>query len=252
MRSCMFEHLNGIRKKRSMQATLAEKSYLALRQKLAAGDLASGDQLVKRQLATELGVSLAPLREAINRLTSEGLVEHVAGAGAFVRQLTRQDLEELYVLRDVIETRAATEAAKFITDIQLEELESICDEWATVAGILHTSPATVEQMDRWLNQDEHFHEILLDASRNRLLARVVREYRAISQVFDAQRRSPQILTHELADDTVDSHRQLVEALRNRDSQRAGQLVSEQIEKGRRTVLEYLRDVGQPPLRPLRS
>ena len=87
-----------------MQATLCEKAYQHVRVLLTRGELPPGQKLVTRNLANDIGVSLAPVREALSRLATEGLVEHVPGAGVFVRKLDRQDLEELYILRDAIES----------------------------------------------------------------------------------------------------------------------------------------------------
>ena len=111
-----------------MELSLAEQAYRHIRGKLADGELAQGKQLVNRVLADENGVSVIPVREAINRLTSEGLVEHVPGAGAFVRRVDCEQLNNLYVLRDALESCAAGEAARNITPYQLEELESLLNE----------------------------------------------------------------------------------------------------------------------------
>ena len=94
-----------------MTTSLAEQAYKHIRGKLSNGTFVPGEQLVNRVLATEIGVSVIPVREAINRLATEGLVEHVPGSGAFVRQADGQQLHDLYVLRDALESCAAGEAA---------------------------------------------------------------------------------------------------------------------------------------------
>jgi len=226
-----------------MQENLSEKSYFYLRGKLTRGELGPGAQLVNRSLATEIGVSVTPVREAINRLASEGLVEQVPGGGAFVRSVDRQDLEECYVVRDALESCAAAEAARYITDDQLDELEAIVDEWCEIAAAIGENGkghATREQLNRWLDNEEHFHDILVRGSRNRLLAKVVRDHRVINAVFEAQRDDPAILTGEVAAMTSHGRRELMRALRNRDHDQARQLVSAEIQRGKRTVLAFLR------------
>jgi len=225
-----------------MQATLNEKAYQHVRVMLTRGDLAPGQRLVTRTLAEDIGVSLAPVREALHRLATEGLVEHVPGAGAFVRNPDRQDLEELYVLRDATESCAAAEAARYAPEECLDELAAIVDVWCEIAESISTNSkghATKSQLDRWLDNEEQFHEILVKSSRNRLLAKVVRDYRAISAVFEAQRGDPSILTQEVAEETCHSRRELLKALRARDSELARKLTSEQIQRGRKTVLGHL-------------
>jgi DNA-binding GntR family transcriptional regulator len=227
-----------------MTTSLTQKSYSQIRDMLVRGDLAPGQRLVTRTLAANIGVSLAPVREALNRLSSEGLVEHVPGAGAFVRNADRQDLEEIYVLRDATESCAAAEAAKHITEDQLEELDAIVDDWCRIAEAIPEQEgkhATREQLTRWLDNEEAFHETLVEASRNRLLAKVIGEYRAINSVFAAQRHDPAILTRHIADRTCNDRKELMQALHDRDAPLARSLMSDQIQKGKRTVLRFLRE-----------
>lgn len=226
-----------------MQATLTEKSYQHIRQMLVHAELRPGQRLVTRTLAEEIGVSLAPVREALHRLATEGLVEHVPGAGAFVRSANPQDLDELYVLRDAVESCAAAEAARYVTDDQLAELDAIVDDWCDIAVAIGTEAerhATRPQLDRWLDNEEQFHDILVRASRNRLLAKVISDHRAINAVFEAQRDDPELLTHDVAERTCRDRRDLMDALRERNPSQARQLMSDQIQKGKRTVLAFLR------------
>lgn len=230
-----------------MPKTLAEQSYDYIRRKLSSGVLAPGTRLVNRTLAGEIGVSVIPVREAIHRLASEGLIEHVPGSGAFVRKTSSQDLDDLYVLRDALESCAAGEAARFITEHQLDELESILGEARKIAEQLKQQSrkhATKRQMNTWLDTEHRFHELLMEAARNSLLAKVTGEHRAIGQIFDAQRENPQLLTRDIASMTCDGKTELLEALRNRDHQVARQLMSEHIQRGRRQVLSHFRRVSK--------
>ena len=231
-----------------MEQTLAEKSYAYLRQKLSSGDLPPGKRLVNRTLADEIGVSVIPVREAIHRLASEGLVEHVPGSGAFVRKTNPHDLDNLYVLRDALESCAAGEAARHITEHQLDELDSILSEAKKISKQIEqksTKHATKRQMNAWLDTEQRFHELLIEAARNPLLAKVTQEHRAIGQIFDAQRDDPQLLTFVVAKQTCLGKRDLIDALRRGDHQRARELMSEQIQRGRKQVLSHLRSTVRP-------
>ena len=181
------------------------------------------------------------MREAIHRLASEGLVEHVPGAGAFVKTPNRQDLDNLYVLRDALESCAAAEAARFITDTELAELEEILKRAEETKAQIEQQPkghATKRQMNRWLDDEQHFHHLLIEASRNPLLAKVVEDNRAIGNVFGAQREDPSLLTAAVARQTCVSKAELIESLRQRDTQRARELMSDQIQRGRRMVVAH--------------
>ena len=226
-----------------MEQTLAEKSYDRIRQMLSSGELAPGNRLVNRVLANEIGVSVIPVREAIHRLATEGLVEHIPGSGAFVRKTDPQDLDNLYVLRDALESCAAGEAARYINEHQLQELSSILQEAEQIVDQIsqrQRQHATKRQMHAWLDTEQRFHELLIEAARNPLLAKVTHEHRAIGQIFDAQRDDPQLLTLEVATKTCLGKKDLIDALKKRDRQRARELLSEQIQSGRRQVLSHMR------------
>ena len=226
-----------------MTTSLAEQAYRHIRDKLSNGAFVPGEQLVNRVLATEIGVSVIPVREAINRLATEGLVKHVPGSGAFVRQADGQQLNDLYVLRDALESCAAGEAAANITVFQLEALESLLAEAREIAKQLakeKKQQATKRQMNAWIDNEKKFHELLITAARNELLAKVIHEHRAISEIFDAQRSKPHLLTAEVANYTCEGKSQLIEALRQRDSHLARDLMSTQIQRGRKQILKNLK------------
>ena len=231
----------------TVSQNLSELSYEYIREKLASGEYPPGKQLVNRTLAEEIGVSVIPVREAINRLSSEGLVDHVPGAGAYVRKTSRQDLNNIYVLRDALESCAASEAAQYITEDQLEELQFILDRAGETAKQICDSAkgySTKRQLERWMDDEQQFHELLIEASRNPLLAKVIKDNRAIAMVFAAQRYDPRLLTAEVARETCKSKAELLKALRDRDPKRARQLMSDQIQRGRKTVMDFLNQQGR--------
>lgn len=226
-----------------MQDTLSEKTYRELRRKVLTGELETGAQLVNRTLAQELKVSLAPVREAIHRLATDGLVEHVPGAGAFVRRSSLQDLEELYVLREAVESCAAAEAARNIAQNQLDALEEVLAEFTAVLSRIRREKArlaTDGMFEHWLDCEERFHQIVVEGARNRLLAKVIEDHKALGRVFGVQRHRAAILTLTLAEETCRDHAAIAAALRDRDADTARRLMSDHIRKGRKTVLEHIR------------
>ena len=95
-----------------------------------------------------------------------------------------------------------------------------------------------------MDDEQQFHELLIEASRNPLLAKVVNDNRAIGTVFEIQRNDPRLLTAEVAQATCESKAELLQALRDRDSKRARQLMSDQIQRGRKTVIGFLNQQGR--------
>lgn len=126
------------------------------------GELKPGQILIEADLASQLGVSRAPLREAINILSTQGLVEIVPYHGTTVKKLARKDIEELYSVRSLMEGFAIQRIILGDnTPAVIDQLRAICDTMlsAAEAGDLRE----VNQIDR------HFHDTLVASSGNDLL-----------------------------------------------------------------------------------
>lgn len=220
--------------------TLSQQVYDQLRQQLQSGQLAPGTRLVNRTLAAALGTSTIPVREAIGRLVSEGLLELTPGAGAFVRLPDLNELGELYDLRESLEVFAAARVARFADHHLLAELAAICDQFRLIAAAIPEGRhATRAQFSRWVDAEERFHTRLIAASHNRWLLKVVQELRVIAQVFAAQRAAPQLLTSALAESTLQQHQTFLEILAGGDVEQAKTWMSAHIRAGRNTVLGHM-------------
>lgn len=140
---------------------LRERVLDALREAIITGELKPGQPLVEMELASQLGVSRAPLREALQTLAREGLVETAAYRGSVVRVLTRTDIEELYSLRSVLETFAVTRLIAQNLPDNVVRLREIFEQMLAAA---QTGDLTrVNQIDR------DFHDALITLSRHSLL-----------------------------------------------------------------------------------
>lgn len=214
-----------------MSTTQTEKSYAMLREKLLSGQFTPGQRLVNRSLADEFGVSVIPLREAINRLASEGFVDQIPGAGAFVHSPDERELQELLIFRESIESTAAAEAARHISDRELDTLQAVLDDWLTIAKAIEERPkgrATKAQFARWIENEEHFHTLIVEASRNRFLAKAIRGHRILERLYGPQSASPIPVTAKAAMATCENHRQLIAVLRQRDPDAARKAMSDHV------------------------
>jgi len=220
-------------------ATLSQRVYEQIHQRLRSGKLRPGTRLVNRRLAADLGTSTIPVREAIGRLVSEGLLESSAGAGAFVRTPEPNELAELYDVREALEVLAAGEVARFASDSLILELRAVCGLFRRVAATIPTGKhASRLQFDRWLDAEEQFHNRLIAASRNRWLVKTVRGVRVIARVFAAHRLAPKLLSRVAADATVRHHEKFLDILAARDVEKARAWVTAHIRTGRETVLGH--------------
>lgn len=135
----------------------AAKAYSHIRSQIIDGSLPSGAFLVEQELAGEIGVSRTPVRDALNRLESEGLVASEGNKRAMVRDFSEEEVEECFELRAQLESYAASRAATRITPEALAKLKHLADEMERMAAAGGVD-ATLKFSD--LNDD--FHAVIID------------------------------------------------------------------------------------------
>ncbi|MCG8586726.1 MAG: GntR family transcriptional regulator, partial [Pirellulales bacterium] len=123
-----------------MHTTFKQRAYEHIRQGMLTGRLLPGARLSNRALANEIGASLIPVREAISQLVSEGLAEHRPRMGAFVMQVDREELAELYDLREALECHAIRRAVADLTDVDLEEMQRSNDQLSELMAVVAQQP----------------------------------------------------------------------------------------------------------------
>ena len=224
--------------------SVTERAYRYVRARVEDGTIAPGTQIVTRAIAREIGASLNPVREAIGRLASEGIVDHVPGAGARVRRLTRAELVELYGMREAIETYAAAEAARLITEAELAELDAVLQTYHRLVLLLREHGTLDEvQAGKWIECNVRFHRTLVDAARNRYLCKCIHDFRILTRIFDAHRRVHAVPTLRVAAWTWRTHGKLLRMLRRRDGDAARAIVKEQLRTGLRHTLNVLAEAS---------
>jgi DNA-binding GntR family transcriptional regulator len=149
--------LNQIRNK-----SLREHVLDTLRGAILNGELRPGQTLVEMEIAAQLGVSRAPLREAIHILNSEGLLETIPYHGTTVRKLTRADIEELYSLRSVLESFAVQRIVERGEEGDISSLHDLYEQ--LLAAAKTNSWSEVNTLDR------RFHDEIIQLSGHSLLA----------------------------------------------------------------------------------
>lgn len=177
-----------------------------VREAIVAGRLAPGAAINEAQLSKRLGVSRAPVREALRWLEKEGLVANVPYRGAIVTPLTQRGVEELQAFRRLLEVFAAEQVIVGATDADLDALAALVGEMERCAkhGDLDCMSAA----------DVAFHTRIVELSGNALLHDVWRSYVSpIRRALALRNRANSDL-----DSIVALHRDLVAALRSRDIQ----------------------------------
>ena len=104
-------------------STLAATAYRELKRRILVGELRAGERLSERELTSRLNVSRTPLREALKQLTREGLVFSKPQSGHYVQKFDLQTVDDLYVLREVLERHAIELALSRMTKGDRKELQ---------------------------------------------------------------------------------------------------------------------------------
>jgi DNA-binding GntR family transcriptional regulator len=181
----------------------SEYAINLLRRRIIDGQSEPGSLLAEVAVARELGVSRVPVREALFALERDGLVEFSETGRAYVKELSPHDFEELYVLRLALEPAAARLAAPALRE-DLSALEK---------NIVTTSKAS--SLIKVTHLDLDFHELILEASGNARLLKLWRSLRGELELWLGRlHRSKQIQTRGTREETVSSHRDLLECFRS--------------------------------------
>lgn len=211
-----------------MSTNLRELAYSHIRGKLLEGRIVPGTRISSRALAREIGISFIPVREAIAQLAIEGLVDHEAGVGTFATRVQRDDLRDLYELREALEAHAIALAAQKIDAAGLERMRGCNDQMTAIARRRRASRGPVDDdadLGAWTRADMEFHMALVTAAGNARMVRAVSDLRVLAQVFCSQRELRPVADLERA---CAQHEAILASLARRDSETARSIVSEHI------------------------
>lgn len=212
---------------------LKEEIYDALHRHIIAGKYAPGDWLRQDDIASQMGVSMTPVREALDLLVASGLAERVPYRGVRVREMSTKDIVEAYGLRLILEAMIAKEAAKNITPAQIKDLEKILVEMQ--------AHQTLNEMSYIRQMSREFHSHIAEAANNELLVKL---YAVVSNAFpdwllyEAIFRKPELLVSSM-DDMHKEHTAILEALKKKDVDKAIKKSIEHLMESGKWLKEYL-------------
>ncbi len=201
-----------------------------LRVAIRKGVLKPGERLMEIQLAEELGVSRTPVREAIRKLELEGYVIMMPRRGTYVANLSIRDVNEVFEIRTSLDSLASGLAAERITDEELERLQRLL--------VMISEHIEKNDMEKIVETDMEFHDILYQASRNTRLVGIIfnlREqltrFRATSMAYPGRLK-----------ETLEEHRRIVEAIAQGDVLEAQHAPEDHMEKSEHTLLISMEDM----------
>ena len=216
---------------------MSEAAHQAIRRNIITGVLAPGSQLVVANLANSLNLSATPINEALAAMEREGLVTYAPHRGYFVRTVTPEDIQEIYLVRETFELLAVRHAAKSAHKTVAEQL----------AEILRKSRQSLRATDttQFSDLDLDFHHVIWSSLNNSLATR-------IGELIGAQIRLLVATTARAPGrfrGAFEEHNEIYKAIKNRNPVRAESAMRKHLRNAKaaleRAVLE---DLGAPALR----
>ena len=199
----------------------------SLRDAIRRGILQPGERIMESQLAEELGVSRTPVREAIRKLELEGYVVMMPRRGTYVANMSIRDINEIFEIRTALESLSNGLAAEHITDDELEHLQRLL--------VIIGENIKSGNMDKIVDTDIEFHDLLYHAARNGRLVGIISNlrdqltrFRTLSMSYPGRLEA-----------TLEEHKAIVEAIAAGDGKAARKAAEKHMENSEKTLLKAM-------------
>lgn len=197
--------------------SLTDEIADVVRERILKGEYEIGEKIKENQIATELKVSRTPIREAFKLLENEGLIDYIPNRGCFAKGFTKQDVDDIYAVREALEELAVRWAVARITEPELLALEEQVD--------LMEFYTKKKDKKKVLELNTSFHEVIYASARSRFLAQVLRSYK---EYIEKTRKSI-FYEQSYLEGILSEHRAIFEAIKDRDEERVVEAISKHLE-----------------------
>ena len=206
---------------------LAQQVFETLRQQIVTGKLPPNQRLIELEIAGDLGISRTTVREALKRLEVTGYVTMLPGSGLAVTDCSAEHIQNLFEMREALETMAIKLACQRATEEQINKAEEYYNRFADAIRN--------RDFDQYVELHRAFHEELNTASGNEQLWSLAQTFR--HQYFDY--RLARVYTASEWRTQIVQHGRILEALRKRCVSRAERVVERHLKTGLKIALERL-------------
>ncbi len=215
--SSILKNLDDGKEKSIREIVLKE-----LRTAIFTGDINTGDRLIENNIATAMGVSRTPVREALRQLESEGLAVNIPRKGTIVKGICIEDAIEIYDIREVLEGLAVRGACMHISRIEIRELREIIENMKKLID-------TNEEKE-YVEVHNRFNKIILDACHNK---RLISQMEYIYEYLQSLRKIS-LMTKERKLDALKEHIEIVDAIEVGDEQLAEERARDHVTRAKKS------------------
>ncbi|WP_346867967.1 GntR family transcriptional regulator [Clostridium sp. UBA1353] len=215
--SSILKNLDDGKEKSIREIVLKE-----LRTAIFTGDINPGDRLIENNIATAMGVSRTPVREALRQLESEGLAVNIPRKGTIVKGICIEDAIEIYDIREVLEGLAVRGACMHISRIEIRELREIIENMKKLID-------TNEEKE-YVEVHNRFNKIILDACHNK---RLISQMEYIYEYLQSLRKIS-LMTKERKLDALKEHIEIVDAIEVGDEELAEERARDHVTRAKKS------------------
>jgi len=222
--------INGISLGKIERRRAVDDVHQAIREAILDRRFPPRMRLNVEELALQLGVSLTPVRSAIQLLAAEGLVDVHSRSGTFVATISRRELEETFDIRCALECLAAEKAAERLTDKDIEQARKLYDVMLRLRKT---------ESQRKIHDEANFglHEIIIRASGNQRLADIYESLQAHIAMCRLHRMDES--WHSRLPQEQKEHMEIVEAMEKRDAKALVKALRSHILRAKDALLEHI-------------
>jgi len=221
-----------------MSENLSQKAYWHIHDKLTSGALEPGFRLSNRAVAREVGISFTPVREALNRLVSEGLLEYREGLGVLVPQANHREIKELYEVREMLECEVVARVCGRLPEDAMQQLHELHRQMQEIADTVQSAGWMGKHGEEFRQLDTDFHLALIRGVGNRQLLETMTELRSKCVIKGGGRSGATILVdHVFQTEPIESVRR---TCREHDSLLALLADAGGAEEARRLMKKHIR------------
>lgn len=193
-----------------------EQAYQIIRNNILTGKLEEGERLTETRLSDDLGLSRTPIREAIGRLILEGFIERQTGYNTRVAYFPKDEAEQIYEIRRLLECYSAQRAARLATEADIAELRRI-----HAAMKVDTPPSDADAYQRLTAANEAFHRTIVGAARSPRLTALMTTALDVSMVV----RTYSMFSQEDLQRSLNHHQEIIQAIEARAPEWAASVMS---------------------------
>lgn len=192
--------------------SLTDEIADVVRERILKGEYEIGEKIKENKIAYELRVSRTPIRDAFKALESEGLIDYIPNRGCFAKGFTKQDVSDIYTVREALEEIAVKWAVERIEDEELRALEEQI--------FLMEHYTTKQDIEKIMEINTVFHDLIYTAARSRFLAQVLRSYK---DYLDKTKKSL-YYKYEFLESILEEHKAIFHAIKEHNSEEAVEAV----------------------------